>query len=439
MKKVLVLGAGLVSRPLVRYLLDHDFKVIVASRTVSKAEALIDGHPNGEAKAFNITKEPELLDKLIPDSDLAISLLPYVYHVNVAEACLKYKKHMVTTSYVSEKMEALNDRAKEAGLIILNEVGVDPGIDHMSAMKIIHHVEKNGGKVTSFRSYCGGLPAPDANNKPFGYKFSWSPRGVLMAGKNDARYLEEGKEVYIPGKELFDHYKIIMVDGVGQLEAYPNRNSLPYIEKYGLKDIKTMFRGTYRNHGWCKTLKKFAEIGILEDKKMDGLSNSTFKEFTARLTGLPLNNLKEEFIKKFDLEKELLVMNNIEWIGLFSDEKLPDGDNPLDILVSVMLEKLQYDDGERDMIVLCHEFIAEYRDKKEFITSTLIDFGIPHGDTSMARTVSLPAAVATRYILEGKFDGFKGVLIPVMPEIYEPVLKELERLEIVCKERFREI
>jgi len=438
MKKVLVLGAGLVSRPLVKYLLDHGFKVIVASRTVSKAEALIEGHPGGEAKRFDIVEEAHLLDEFIPDVDVAISILPYVYHVKVAEACLRFGKHMVTTSYVSDAMQALDERAKKANLLILNEIGVDPGIDHMSAMKVIHHVEKNGGRVTSFRSYCGGLPAPDANNKPFGYKFSWSPRGVLLAGKNSGRYLEDGKEVFIPGEELFNNYYMIDIENTGRFEAYPNRNSLPYIEKYGLEGIKTMYRGTLRYAGWCNTLKKIAEMGLLEEKKMENPPGLKFKEFTSRLTGIDIKNLKEDLASRLGVEKDGIVMTNLEWLGLFGEDSLPEGHTPLDILVARMLELLQYDEGERDMIILYHEFMAEYPDKKEKITSTLIDFGIPHGDSSMSRTVSLPAAVATRFILEGRFNK-AGVIIPVMPEIYEPVLKELGTLGIECKEKYYEI
>jgi saccharopine dehydrogenase-like NADP-dependent oxidoreductase len=342
---------------------------------------------------------------------------------------------MVTTSYVSDKMQALDERAKDAGIVLINELGVDPGIDHMSAMKVINHVYDNGGKVVSFRSYCGGLPAPDANNKPFGYKFSWSPKGVLMAGKNDARYLEDGKEVSIEGKDLFNHYKILNVEGIGDLEGYPNRNSLPYIEKYGLKDVHTMFRGTFRNTGWCKTLKKISEMGYLDDKEIENIEGLTFKELTAKITGLDSNDLKKNLSQKLEVEEDSNVIYNLEWLGLLGDEKLPKDKNPLDILVARMLEKLQYDENERDMVILYHEFMAEYPDKKEKITSTLIDFGISGGDSSMSRTVGLPAAIATRFILEGKFN-FTGVLIPVDPKIYEPVLKELETLDIVCKEKF---
>jgi len=265
MKKILVLGAGLVSRPMVRYLLDvPDFEVIVASRTVSKAQELVGNHPRGKAVALNVDNDADL-EKQVGAADLAVSLLPYTYHVKVAGYSLKYRKPLVTTSYVSDAMRALDERAKAAGVILLNEIGLDPGIDHMSAMKIIHAVQNAGGKVASFMSYCGGLPAPEANDNPLGYKFSWSPKGVVMAGRNDARYLKDGKEVFIPGPELFgNRWPLRVADGY-EFEAYANRNSLPYIETYGLKGVRTMLRGTLRNPGWCETLKAIADLGVLKD------------------------------------------------------------------------------------------------------------------------------------------------------------------------------
>ena len=233
MKKVVIFGAGMVAGPPVKYLLEKSFKVIVASRTIAKAEALIGNHPNGVAKAFDITKATdEDLDIIIKDCDLAVSLLPYIYHVKVAKSCIKYKKHMVTTSYVSPEMLALDEEAKKVGITILNEIGVDPGIDHMSAQQIIDDVHDRNGKVLSFTSYTGGLPAPDANNNPWGYKLSWSPRGVILAGRNAAKYLKDGEVVEIPGEDLFDHYIPFPVhekgpgdtEELGMLEGYPNRN-----------------------------------------------------------------------------------------------------------------------------------------------------------------------------------------------------------------------
>lgn len=434
MKKVLVLGAGLVSRPLVRYLLNvPEFEVIIATRTVQKAENLIEGHPRGKAVALNVENQAELA-QVVKECDLAISLLPYIHHLKVANLCLEYGKPMVTTSYISPAMAELDGKARERGLLFLNEIGVDPGIDHMSAMRIIHNVEKAGGKVTSFKSYCGGLPAPEANTNPFGYKFSWSPRGVLMAGRNDAKYLENGKIVEIPGKLLFKHRWPLEVGGM-QFETYPNRNSLPYIETYGLKDVHTMFRGTIRNVGWCDALFCIAQLGLLSDAPRTDLAGLTFNALTRKLTNAQPEETTVQALQRFlgpDATPKVIAM--LEWLGLTSEEPLPQTDPTLlDVMTARFMAKMAYEEGERDMIVLYHEFIATYPERQEKITSTLIDFGIPHGDSSMARTVSLPAAIATRLILQDKIK-LTGVLAPVMPEIYNPVLDELEELNIVCRE-----
>jgi saccharopine dehydrogenase (NADP+, L-glutamate forming) len=433
MKTVLVLGAGLVARPLVRYLLDApDVKVIVASRTVSKAAALVGGHPQGEARPLNV-QDAAALRALIPQADLVISLLPYTYHVQVAELCIEFGKDMVTTSYVSSAMRALDGRARAAGVTLLNEIGVDPGIDHMSAMQVIHRVQGNGGEITSFRSWVGGLPAPEANTNPFGYKFSWSPRGVLLAGRNPARYLEDGQEVNIPGEELFDHHWPVEIPGLGVLEGYPNRDSLPYADIYGIPTAKTVFRGTLRNPGWCDTLKKMVELGLMElqEKDWDGL---TFKQFIGGLIGYQGDDVRGAVAEYLGLEVDSFILDNLAWLGLFDDDPLPlTHGAPLDILTLRMLEKMPYEEGERDMLVMQHEFIAAYPDHKEQITATMIDFGIPGGDSSMSRTVGLPAAIASRMILEGEITR-QGVLVPVVPDIYEPVLAELEHLDIFLKE-----
>ncbi len=435
MKTVLVLGAGLVTRPLVRYLLDQpEIQVIVASRTVSKAEALINGHPQGEARALNV-EDDAALRALVPQADLVISLLPYVYHPKVAEMCIAFGKDMVTTSYVSPAMRALDDKAQAAGVTLLNEIGVDPGIDHMSAMRIIHHVQQNGGEIVSFKSWCGGLPAPEANTNPFGYKFSWSPKGVLLAGRNAAHYLEDGQEIYIPGEELFDHHWPVKVPGAPPLEGYPNRDAVPYAEVYGIQSARTVFRGTLRYPGWCATLNKMVELGLLEteEKEWNGL---TYRQFTGRLIGYQGSDTRQAVADHLGLEADSFILDNLAWLGLFDDEPLPlEKGAPIDILTACMLDKMQYAEGERDMLVMHHEFIAQYPDRTEEITSTMIDYGIPGGDSSMSRTVGLPAAIATRLILEGQITR-KGVVVPVTPDIYEPVLTELETLGIKLNERY---
>jgi saccharopine dehydrogenase (NADP+, L-glutamate forming)/spermidine synthase len=432
MRNVLVLGAGLVTRPLVNYLLDKDFKLTVASRTVSKAEALVGDHPNGAALELN-AKDDAALEKLVTESDLVISLLPYTFHVKVAELCIKHAKHFVSTSYVSPELAALDGPAKDAGVVLLNEVGLDPGIDHMSAMRIIDDVHGRGGQVKSFRSYCGGLPAPEANDNPYGYKFSWSPIGVLLAGTNDARFKEDGEIVEIPGAVLFDHYKILTVEGLGEFEGYANRDSVPYIETYGIPETETMFRGTYRNIGWCPTLKAIADLGFFDKEERDyaGVTLADYARFFVGGT----DEIKTDTAAKLGIGADDEIIGRIEWLGLFSDEPVPiEKGNSLEVLAALMNEKMSYRPGERDMIVLTHEFVAELPDGEKRITSTLIDYGIPEGDSAMARTVSLPAAIGARMILDGKITR-PGVSIPVSADIYEPVLAELEELGIECVEK----
>jgi hypothetical protein len=347
-------------------------------------------------------------------------------------------------------------------------------------MKIIHAVQNAGGKVASFMSYCGGLPAPEANDNPLGYKFSWSPKGVVMAGRNDARYLKDGKEVFIPGPDLFgNRWPLKVADGY-EFEAYANRNSLPYIETYGLKGVRTMLRGTLRNPGWCATLKAIADLGVLRDDSVrseigrltpaiwmreyvpardrkTGTVPQSGREAPGTVPGFPANrvpsqsSLRADVAAKLGLKESDPILDRFAWLGLF-DEKpigLEQGSN-LDILARQMLDRMAYKPGERDMIVLHHEFVAEKMGTvpsqgpvrlpgtvpgfSERIYSTLIAFGEPGGDSSMARTVSLPAAIAARMVLHGELK-LTGVQIPVVPEIYEPVLAELGRLGIECKER----
>lgn len=435
MIRILILGAGLVARPLVRYLLDQpDFEVEVASRTVSKAVKLISGHPRGEAKELNLKNE-EGLRAEIRGADLVISMVPYAFHPKVAKYCIDYKKPMVTTSYVSEVMRNLDGEARRAGIIILNEVGLDPGIDHMEAMRIIHQVEEKGGEISSFTSYCGGLPAPEANTNPFGYKFSWSPIGVLLAGKNSARFLKDGQEIFIAPENLFASYEIVPIEGLGEFEGYPNRDSLPYIDLYGIHSTKTMLRGTLRNKGWCATMKKIGELGLLDEREQEW-SGMTFKHFLRALMNEPEEvNLRQALSSHLHIEEDSDIIQRLEWLGLLGEEPLPmEKGSPLQILAAKMTEKLRYEEGERDMIILQHTFIASYPDgQKEKITSTLVDFGIPGGDSSMARTVGLPAAISSRLILEGKVKR-SGIQIPVLPEIYEPILEELKELGIAFKE-----
>ncbi|MEA3375071.1 MAG: saccharopine dehydrogenase C-terminal domain-containing protein [Chloroflexota bacterium] len=435
MKNVLVFGAGLVAGPLVRHLLDQGYQVTVASRTLGKATALITGHPQGRAVRFDITEDEAELGELVVQADLCVSLLPYIYHVQVARVCVEHQKPLVTTSYVSDEMEALDGDAREAGVILLNEIGLDPGIDHMSAMRVIDRVHDAGGEVKAFRSFCGGLPAPEANDNPLGYKFSWSPRGVLLAGRNDARYLENGRVVDVPNERLFATHYVTWVNGLGDYEAYPNRDSLPYVDRYGIPEADTMYRGTLRNLGWCDVMQKLNELGCFSLDERPDLPHTTFRQVMAGLIGKERSpDLRLDLAMHLNVAPNSGVMTALEWLGLLDAEPVPEKMTLLDVLADQMLAKMRYGEGERDMVALVHEFRVDHEGREEAISATLVDFGDPDGDTAMARTVGLPAAIGARMILEDRID-LSGVHIPVLPEIYEPILDELEHLGISFEER----
>ncbi len=435
MKNVLILGAGLVSRPIVRYLLERtDRKVVVASRTVSKAEALVGGHPRGQAVAVNVEDGGEV-EALIRDAEVVISLVPYTHHVRVAKLAVQHRVHVVTTSYVSPAMRELDGPARSAGVALLNELGLDPGIDHMSAMQVIHQIQRSGGTVTHFSSCCGGLPAPEANTNPWGYKFSWSPRGVLLAGRNAAKWLRDGNVVEVPGSELFSHRWPYGVEGQGLFEMYPNRDSLGYIELYGLEGVRNMFRGTIRYFGWCETLKAIADLGLLDLDERVWPAGTTYASFVSSFLPKGSGRLAERLAEHLGLGPDHEVIARLEWAGLLSDRPIPEQkSSPLDVLGSRMLKMMVYRPSERDMILLRHEFVSTWPDRPPARTiCVLAEFGEPFGDSAMARTVSLPAAIAVRLLLQGKIE-LTGVHAPVVPEIYEPVMAELASLGISFKE-----
>ncbi|MFW3145534.1 MAG: saccharopine dehydrogenase C-terminal domain-containing protein [Thermoplasmatota archaeon] len=423
MKEVLVLGAGLVSRPLVRYLLiEAGFAVTVASRSVDKARSIIGSHRNGRSVSFDITKD-EGLNSLVKEHDLVISLLPYTHHTKVAVSAIENGKPMVTTSYVSDDMKMLDVPAKDAGVILLNEIGLDPGIDHMEAQRVIDDVHGKGGKVEEFISYCGGLPAPEANTNPWGYKFSWSPRGVVLASRNAARFKRNGEIVEVPGRKLFADYELIDVEGLGTFEGYPNRDSVPYGDIYGIPDAKTVLRGTLRNRGWCDTWKGLHDIGILEEKAPQSEDYYTMMDQLVSGKG----QLKERLRERIDTRDNDLVIRNFEWLGLLSDKELLEISSTMDALSALLQIKLTYEPGERDMIILKHTFNVSMPEGRTTLYSTMIDYGIPNGDSAMSRTVGLPAAIGAEMILKGELKKLSGVVIPTLPGIYKSALKKLKK------------
>ncbi|MEZ4386530.1 MAG: saccharopine dehydrogenase C-terminal domain-containing protein [Candidatus Krumholzibacteriia bacterium] len=434
MQKVLVLGAGLVARPLVRYLLDRGHAVTCLDQDAARAAAIVAGHPHGSAGTIDLAEAPTVAAH-VAAADLVVSLAPPAFHPQVARHCLDAGRPMVTASYVSPEMAALDAEARRKGLVILNEIGVDPGLDHMSAMRVIGDVKARGGRVRAFRSYCGGLPAPQHNTNPFGYKFSWAPRGVLLASRNGASYLAGGRTVTVAPERLFRDMHVLQVPGFGDFEAYPNRDSLAYREIYGLDGIETLYRGTLRNMGWCDCFYHYRRLGLLDLDPVT-VAGRTYADIMREHLGAGAGeDLRAAFARRAGLPADALPPANLQWLGLFDERKVTrEATTRLDLLGDLMLEKLVFAPGEQDLIVLCHDFEAVFADgRREHITSRLIAFGEPGGDSAMSRTVSLPAAIGADLILQGRLTT-PGVLRPVTAEIYEPVLAELATLNIACVE-----
>jgi saccharopine dehydrogenase (NADP+, L-glutamate forming) len=435
MKKVLILGAGLVVKPMVEYLLKNNFGLMVASPMKERADEMINGNPLGSSLDWSMD-DPAILEKLVADYDIAVSLLPFKYHSDVAKVCLRHRKSLVTTSYIQPGMRELDESAKKAGLLFLNEIGFDPGIDHMTAMRIIDHIHNKNGKVEEFYSLCGALPAPESADNPLMYKFSWSPKGVILASRNSALYLKKGRKIYIEPVDLFKDRFNYTFPGIGDLDVYPNRDSVSFIDIYGISETQTMYRGTFRYKGWCEALDTMKSLKMLDDS-VKNYHMMSYAGFLAERSGLDIKDLKGNLAKRLRVSMNSVVIQSLDYLGFFSDEKLQYHETtPFEITSDRMIKKMLLPDNERDMVVLQHIFLACYPDgTREVIKSSMLDFGSPSTNTAIARTVALPAAIAVKMILEKRID-IKGVHRPVLPQIYNPVLEELKTLGIEMKEEF---
>lgn len=445
----LLLGAGFVCRPTVQVLSDAGVEVTVACRTLASAERLCDGIKNAHPASVDVTDDAAL-DKMVAKNDVAISLIPYTFHATVIKSAIRNKKNVVTTSYVSPAMLELQDEAVKAGITVMNEIGLDPGIDHLYAVKTIDEVHARGGKVTSFLSYCGGLPAPENSDNPLGYKFSWSSRGVLLALRNQASYYKDGKMEEVRGPELMAAAKPYHVYPGYAFCAYPNRDSCPYKEKYNIPEAQTCIRGTLRYIGFPEFVKVLVDIGFLSDEPLDSLSTSnssppTWAETTATVTGATSSKeadlmwaISSKTTFKDTAEKERIVAG-LKWIGLFSDEQTvtPRG-NPLDTLCATLEQKMQFEEGERDFVMLQHRFEVEETDgSKKTITSTLCEYGEPttkNSTSAMARLVGVPCGVATLQVLSGRISE-KGILAPLKASLTEPLIEDLKKFGIEMVEK----
>ena len=430
MKKILVIGAGRSAVTLIKYLLDNsvtnNWQVTVADFSEDLAKEAVDIHTNGKAIFFNVTDEKQR-EKEIADTNIVISMLPASLHITVAKDCIRLKKNLVTASYVSEEIAELDEKAKQAGILLLNEIGLDPGIDHMSAMQVIDEIKENGGELTSFKSYCGGLVHPDYDNNPWHYKFTWNPRNVVLAGQGTAQYIKQGKYKYIPYTKLFERTEAMEVLDAGEFEGYANRDSLGYRTAYGLENIPTLFRGTLRRRGYCKAWNMFVQLGMTDDTYVvENAENMTYREFTNLF--FPFNNeltVEQKFCDYLSVSENSEEFQKAKWLGIFSDSEIGIVNaTPAQILQKICEEKWTLGSEDKDMIVMQHQFEYLQNGEQKKLNSSLLVFGETPRFTSMAKTVGLPVAIATKLILSGEIKS-TGVKIPTTKDVYIPVLKEL--------------
>ncbi|KAI0886034.1 saccharopine dehydrogenase [Annulohypoxylon maeteangense] len=442
-KKALLLGAGFVTKPTIQILADSGIEVIVACRTLENAKKLSSDIKNTRAISLDVN-DSNALDEQVGQVDVVISLIPYTFHATVIKSAIRKKKDVVTTSYVSPAMMELDQQCKDAGITVMNEIGLDPGIDHLYAVKTIEDVHKEGGKILSFLSYCGGLPAPESSGNPLGYKFSWSPRGVLLALRNAASFYRGGQVVNVAGPDLMATAKPYYIYPGFAFVAYPNRDSTPYKTRYNIPEAQTIIRGTLRYAGFPEFVKVLVDIGFLNDEEQSYLKEAIpWKEATQKVIGASSSDEKDlvstilaKATFKDDGEKQR-ILAGLKWVGLFSDEKIIPRENPLDTLCATLEQKMQFGEGERDLVMLQHKFEVELKDgTKQTRLSTLCEYGstAPGGYSAMAKLVGVPCAVAVQQVLDGTLSE-KGVLAPMNSKINDPLIKVLkEKYGIFCVE-----
>ncbi len=442
MKRILVLGAGRSSSSLIKYLLvnarDFHWQITVADASLENALEKIGSAGSGEAVRFDINEKE--VNKLILDAaDIIISLLPPQFHPLVALRCLELGKHLVTASYVSDEMKAFDVEARAKGLLFLNECGLDPGIDHLSAMQVITRIRKEGGTITSFESFTGGLIAPETDpQNPWRYKFTWNPRNVVMAGQTTAKYLHDGQYKYSSYQELFKRVTPIHIPGYGaHYEGYANRDSLKYITTYGLHDVRTMMRGTLRNKGFCSAWNIFVQLGCCDDsylmEDVEQMTHAGFMDsFLPHQPGC--DEIEQKMCTHLKLKNSSAEIQMLKWSGFF--EAIPVGlktGTPANILEFILNKKWKLNAEDKDQIIMWHRFIYQSGGKKKEIQASLVATGSDAVYTAMAKTVGLPLAISAKLILQNKIQA-RGVVIPTTAEFYDPILYELKKLGITLNE-----
>lgn len=434
MVKILVIGAGRSTSSLISYLLknsgNYNWQITVADSNIELAQDKVKGFSNAEAVKFDVGNAQER-EAFIKANDFVISMLPAFMHGDVARDCVRLGRHIATASYVSNDMKELDAEAKSKGLLLLNEIGLDPGIDHASAMKIIDELKAKGAQITSFKSYCGGLVAPESNDNPWGYKFSWNPRNVILAGQSTAQFLHNGKLTFIPYNRLFTQNETIEVDGYGKFDAYANRDSIGYKEPYGLHSIKTLLRGTLRESGYCNAWNVFVKLGWTDDtSKISNASDLTYTQLLESFLPVGTGTAKERLKQFVGFGWSKDIEDKMEYLELFSNKKIKVKEGtPAQLLQDLLEEKWKLKHGDKDMIVMQHLFEYTLNGKSRKLNSSLVVIGDDEEHTAMAKTVGLPLAITVKNFLTGKFK-LSGVQIPIVKEIYEPLLQELEEYNI---------
>jgi saccharopine dehydrogenase-like NADP-dependent oxidoreductase len=438
MRNILIIGAGRSASSLIQYLLNkstqENLHLTIADISLELALRKTNNHQNATAIALDINNQ-EQRHAEIAKADIVISMLPAHLHIEVAKDCIIYKKNMVTASYISDAMQELDAAAKENGLIFMNEIGLDPGIDHMSAMQVIDAIRDKGGKMILFESFCGGLVAPECDDNLWNYKFTWAPRNVVLAGQGGtAKFIQEGKYKYIPYTKLFRRTEFLMVEGYGKFEGYANRDSLKYRSVYGLDDALTLYRGTIRRVGFSKAWNMFVQLGMTDDSYvMENSENMSFRDFTnSFLPYHPSDSVEIKMRLALNIEQDDIMWDKLLDLDLFNANKIIGLKNatPAQILERILNESWALQPQDKDMIVMYHKFGYELDGKQHQIDSKMVCIGDDQIYTAMAKTVGLPVAMATLQILNGNIKT-PGVQLPIRKEVYEPILKELEDFGVV--------
>jgi saccharopine dehydrogenase (NAD+, L-glutamate forming) len=442
MRKILVIGSGKSTSYLIKYFLDkaesEKLHIIIADINTEHAKELIGENRYAETRVLDVF-DYESRQELIKTSDIVVSMLPARFHIEVAKDCITFNKHMVTASYISKEMQGLDEKAKEKGLVFMNEIGVDPGIDHMSAMQVIDRIREEGGEIILFESFTGGLVAPESDNNLWNYKFTWNPRNVVVAGQGGAaKFLQEGKYKYIPYNRLFRRTEFLEIDEYGRFEAYANRDSLKYQYVYGLDNIKTLYRGTIRRVGFSRAWNVFVRLGMTDDSyTIDDSENMSYRDFVnSFLPYSPTDSVELKFRHQLKIDQDDIIWDKFLELDIFSRDKLVGlvRATPAQILQKILKDSWTLETNDKDMIVMYHKFGYVLNGEKHQIDSTMVTIGDDRTYTAMAKTVGLPVAIATLDILNGKIKT-PGVQLPILKEVYDPILKELKEFGIEFHEK----